>query len=319
MKLLKLLVVAFAFSTLNGLAQTDFMPYSQNIEGTDVSFKMVPIKGATFMLGASKKDKQKEADEMPQKQVEVSSFWMGAFEVTHKEFMLFTDATSDKLADGSLNPEVISRPSSPYEDPSKGLEDDDMKPTVGLTQYGALSYCRWLYKRTGVFYRIPTEAEWELAAKAGTETPYFFGKKKKNLSEYAWYAENAEGQLHQVGLKKPNPNGLYDIYGNVAEWCLDQYYADFYTTIKDGKKNPRGMPDALYPRSVRGGSFLDDEAGCRSTNRITSTDDWKARDPQLPKSIWWNTDSEFVGFRLVRPLEQPSKEDAEMFFSSMLE
>ena len=79
------------------------------------------------------------------------------------------------------------------------------------------------------------------------------------------------------------------------------------------------MPDALYPRSVRGGSFLDDETGCRSTNRITSIDDWKARDPQLPKSFWWNTDSEFVGFRLARPFEQPSKEDAEMFFSSMLE
>ena len=198
MKLLKLLVVAIALSTINGFAQTDFEPYTQNIEGTNVSFKMVPIKGATFMLGASKKDKKKEADELPQKQVEVSPFWMGVYEVTHKEFLLFTDATSDKLADGSLNPEVISRPSSPYEDPSKGLEDDDLKPTVGLTQYGAISYCRWLYKRTGVFYRIPTEAEWELAAKAGTETPYFFGKKKKKLSEYAWYEKNSEGQLHKV-------------------------------------------------------------------------------------------------------------------------
>lgn len=319
MKIFKILVLVATFVSTQGIAQNDFKAYTQNIEGTNVSFKMVPIKGTTFMLGASKKDKKKEADELPQKQVEVSSFWMGVYEVTHKEFLLFTDATRDKLADGSLNPIVISRPSSPYEDPSKGLEDDDMKPTVGLTQYGALSYCRWLYKRTGVFYRIPTEAEWELAAKAGTETPYFFGKKKKDLQEYAWYAENAEGQLHQVGLKKPNPNGLYDIYGNVAEWCLDQYYADFYSTIKEGEKDPRGMPDALYPRSVRGGSFLDDETGCRSTNRITSTDDWKARDPQLPQSFWWNTDSEFVGFRLVRPFEQPSKEDAEMFFSSMLE
>ena len=105
MKLLKLLVVAIALSTINGFAQTDFEPYTQNIEGTNVSFKMVPIKGATFMLGASKKDKKKEADELPQKQVEVSSFWMGVYEVTHKEFLLFTDATRDKLADGSLNPD----------------------------------------------------------------------------------------------------------------------------------------------------------------------------------------------------------------------
>lgn len=319
MKFLKVLMLAIILFSIEGIAQADFNAYTQKIEGTDVSFKMVPIKGGAFTLGASKKDKKKEADELPQKKVEISSFWMGAFEVTHKEFLLFTDATRDLLANGKPNPEVISRPSSPYEDPSKGLEDEDMKPTVGLTQYGALSYCRWLYKRTGIFYRIPTEAEWELAAKAGTETPYFFGKKKKKLGEYAWFSDNAQGQLHKVGQKKPNANGLYDIYGNVAEWCLDQYYADFYTKIKDGEKDPRGMPDALYPRSVRGGSFMDDETGCRSTNRITSTDEWKARDPQLPKSFWWNTDSEFVGFRLVRPLEQPSAEEIEMFFSSMLE
>ncbi|TYA86831.1 formylglycine-generating enzyme family protein [Seonamhaeicola marinus] len=318
MKFLNIIIFAILLS-VKGIAQEEFKAYTQNIEGTDVSFKLVPIEGGTFMIGASKKDKKKELDELPQKQVEVSSFWMGVYEVTHKEFLLFTDATRDILANGEPNPEVISRPSSPYEDPSKGLGDEDMKPTVGLTQYNALSYCRWLYKRTGVFYRLPTEAEWEYAARAGTETPYFFGKKKKDLAEYAWYSENANGQLHIVGQKKPNTYGLYDIYGNVSEWCLDQYYQDFYTKIKDGETDPRGFPDALYPRSVRGGSFIDDAEECRSSNRITSTDDWKARDPQLPKSFWWNTDSEFVGFRLVRPLKQPTKEEAELFFSSMLE
>lgn len=319
MKYFQLILIAIFFFSFEGIAQGDFKEYTQKIEGTDVSFKMVPIKGGEFTLGAAKKDKKKEADELPNKNVEVSSFWMGAFEVTQKEFLLFTDRTSDILPSGEQNPIVISRPSSPYEDPSKGLGDDDFKPTVGLTQYGALSYCRWLYNRTGLFYRIPTEAEWEFAAKAGTDTPYFFGKKAKELAKYAWYNKNGEEQLHKVGLKEPNPNGLYDIYGNVAEWCLDQYYVDFYTTIKDGEKDPRGMPDALYPRSVRGGSFIDDEAGCRSSNRDTSTDVWKERDPQLPQSFWWNTDSEFVGFRLVRPLVQPSKEEIEMFFSSMLE
>lgn len=319
MKYFQLILIAVFLFSIEGISQGDFNEYIQKIEGTAVSFKMVPIKGGKFTLGAVKKDKKKEADELPNKNVEISSFWMGAFEVTQKEFLLFTDRTSDILPNGEQNPLVISRPSSPYEDPSKGLGDDDMKPTVGLTQYGALSYCRWLYNRTGVFYRIPTEAEWEFAAKAGTETPYFFGKKAKELEKYAWYKKNGADQLHKVGLKEPSPNGLYDIYGNVAEWCLDQYYADFYTTIKDGEKDPRGMPDALYPRSVRGGSFLDEESGCRSSNRDTSTDVWKERDPQLPQSFWWNTDSEFVGFRLVRPLVQPSKEEIEMFFSSMLE
>ncbi|WP_298238957.1 SUMF1/EgtB/PvdO family nonheme iron enzyme [uncultured Algibacter sp.] len=314
-----LLVVVTLASSINTIAQESFKAYTQEIPGTDVSFKMTPIEGGTFVLGASKKDKKKEDDELPNVNVEVASFWMGTHEVTHKEFLLFTDKTRDILPDGKQNPEVISRPSSPYEDPSKGLEDEDLKPVVGLTQYGALSYCRWLFRRTGVFYRIPTEAEWEFAARAGTETPYFFGKKSKKLKEYAWFADNGEEKLHVVGLKKPSPNGLYDIYGNVSEWCLDQYYEDFYSKIEAGEKNPRAYPDALYPRSARGGSFLDDPEECRSSNRITSTDQWKERDPQLPQSFWWNTDSEFVGFRLVRPLEQPSKEDAEAFFSSMLE
>lgn len=319
MKIIKLFIASTFLILLKGNAQTEFKEYTQEIAGTDVSFKMVPIKGGSYIVGASENDADKESDELPNKKVEVSSFWMGAFEVTHKEFLLFTDATRDLLPDGNANPEVISRPSSPYEDPSKGLGDEDMKPTVGLTQYGALSYCRWLYKRTGIFYRIPTELEWELAARAGTTTPYFFGNDKNELEKYAWYSKNGEEKLHVVGQKLPNPNGLYDIYGNVAEWCLDQYYADFYNTLKHGDKDKWGLPDALYPRSVRGGSFFDDAEGCRSSNRDTSTDDWKIRDPQLPKSFWWNTDSEFVGFRLVRPLVQPSKEEVEEFFSSMLE
>lgn len=319
MKIIKLFIAALFLVILKGNAQTEFKEYNQEIAGTDITFKMVPIKGGSYIVGASANDAAKESDELPNKKVEVSSFWMGAFEVTHKEFLLFTDATRDLLPDGIQNPEVISRPSSPYEDPSKGLEDEDLKPTVGLTQYSALSYCRWLYKRTGVFYRIPTELEWELAARAGTSTPYFFGSDKNELEKYAWYSKNGEEELHQVGQKSPNPNGLYDIYGNVAEWCLDQYYADFYNTLNDGDKDKWGMPDALYPRSVRGGSFFDEAEGCRSSNRDTSTEDWKIRDPQLPKSFWWNTDSEFVGFRLVRPLIQPSKDEIEGFFSSMLE
>lgn len=300
-------------------AQQAFTVYEQEIEGTGISFKMVPIEGGEFTVGASVKDKKAEDDELPRKQVKVESFWMGAFEVSDEEFYLFRDATLDLLADGSSYVFTISRPSSPYEDPSKGLVDEGSKPAVGMTQYGALSYCRWLYYRTGVFYRLPTECEWEYAARAGSEEAYFFGKKDKKLKKFAWYGENAERQVHQVGMKEPNPYGLYDIYGNVAEWCLDQYYPDFYEKIKEDDVFPWGKPRSLYPRSARGGSFKSSAEECRSSNRISSTDEWKARDPQIPQSFWWNTDSEFVGFRLVRPLKQPSKEEAELFFVSMLE
>ena len=318
MKLTNILMALSILATPT-LAQNDFNAYEQKIDGTEVSFKMVPIGGGELTLGATAKDKSAQNDELPNKKVKIDPFWMGAYEVTHGEFLLFRDATRDLMPDGKPYSKVVSRPSSPYEDPSKGLVEDDEKPAVGMTQYGALSYCRWLYYRTGVFYRIPTECEWEYAAKAGVEEPYFFGKKKKLLGQYAWYAENAEGQIHDVGLKAQNPNGLYDIYGNVSEWCLDQYYADFYTKVKENEKGPWGKPTALNPRSARGGSFMDEAAECRSANRISSTDEWKIRDPQIPKSYWWNTDSEFVGFRLVRPYKQPTKAEAEAFFVSFLE
>ena len=318
MKLTNIFIVLSLLAT-TVLGQTDFNAYEQEIEGTGMSFKMVPIKGGDFTLGASAKDKNAESDELPNKQVKIESFWMGAFEVTHAEYLLFRDATRDLMADGRPFDIVVSRPSSPYEDPSKGLVQDDKKPAVGMTQYGALSYCRWLYYRTGVFYRIPTECEWEFAARSGVDEPYFFGKKKKLLDKYAWYAGNANGEINNVGLKEPSPNGLYDIYGNVAEWCLDQYYPDFYSNIEPNEKGPWGKPTALDPRSVRGGSFIDEAEECRSSNRISSTDKWKIRDPQIPKSFWWNTDSEFVGFRLVRPYKQPTKAEAEAFFVSFLE
>jgi formylglycine-generating enzyme required for sulfatase activity len=165
-----------------------------------------------------------------------------------------------------------------------------------------MEYCRWLSAKTGKTYRLPTEAEWEYACRAGTTTPYFFGDDKEKLGDYAWYVENAE-KPQPVGKKKPNPWGLYDIHGNVAEWCFDHYEKDAYG--KHGADRPVVLPTGKeYPYVARGGSWDDDPEKLRSAARNFSNPEWSVQDPQRPQSIWWHTDATFVGFRVVRPMEE---------------
>src|SRR5207245_1517473 len=123
--------------------------------------------------------------------------------------------------------DAVTRPTPPYADETFGFGRNG-HPVICVTHHAAMEYCRWLSLKTGKTYRLPTEAEWEYAARAGTASAYFFGDDPKQLGEYAWYAANAEDVTHEVGKKKPNPWGLYDIYGNVAEWCLDTYKKDCY-------------------------------------------------------------------------------------------
>ncbi|MCB1227510.1 MAG: SUMF1/EgtB/PvdO family nonheme iron enzyme, partial [Verrucomicrobiales bacterium] len=160
-----------------------------------------------------------------------------------------------------------------------------------------------------------TEAEWEYAARAGTTTAYFFGDDPAQLEDYAWFFDNADNfQYSKVGKKKPNPWGLYDVYGNVAEWTLDQYYPDTYKNwaaqAADGViDNTWIRSKTAYPHVARGGHYDDDPDNLRSAARTFSDPLWKQQDPQLPKSIWYLTDAVWLGFRIVRPLEIPTVEE----------
>lgn len=309
------LPLLFAAFSLNSIAQNNFSEYKQSIPGSVLSFKMVPIKAGSFMIGSPTGEKGRAADEGPQKKVEVSAFWMAAFEVTRDELDVFL-----KDENTSQNDEVdaITRPSPQYIDLSYGMGKEGGFPANSMSQYGALMYCRWLYNKTGIFYRLPTEAEWEYACRAGTNTTYFFGNDSTQLDKYAWYEKNSGEKFHKTGEKAPNPWGLYDMLGNVMEWTLDHYEANRYATIASKDPMVKGNEDR-YPKALRGGGYASPAGELRAANRIASDPVWNRRDPQIPKSRWWITDAPWVGFRLVRPVQQPNAEQVNLFFKEYLQ
>jgi formylglycine-generating enzyme required for sulfatase activity len=185
-----------------------------------------------------------------------------------------------------------------------------------MTQHAANKYCEWLSAQTGHFYRLPTEAEWEYACRAGTTTAYSFGDDPKKLSDYAWFNDNSNEKYQKIGIKKPNPWGLFDMHGNVMEWTADQFVPDYFKRLKGNATNPFVKPQTLYPRSVRGGGWAGDAAQLRSAWRLGSDSAWELQDPQLPKSIWYLTDAPWVGFRLARPQEIPSVEEMYFYWNS---
>lgn len=305
----------FSFLSFFVYPLTDsFTAYEQKIEGTNVSFKMVPVAGGSFVMGSQASEKGAQADEGPAVKVIVDSFWMEEHEVTYDEYVLFADEQADK----DPKPDAISRPSPPYIDFTLGMGKAGGFPANSMSQYAALMYCKWLYKKTGVFYRLPTEAEWEYAARAGAETTYFFGSNDAQLGDYAWYAANSSNKYHAVKQKKPNAWGLYDMLGNVAEWTLDQYKQNYFEEIKAGTDEPWIKPTAKHPITLKGGTFKDEADKLRCAARLKSDLKWNARDPQIPRSKWWNADAPFIGFRIVRPVKQPSPAEAEQFYTQLL-
>ena len=380
--------------------EAEMKPYTSAILGTDVSFDMVPIPGGKFQMGSPENEKGRQPDEGPVKEVQLDPFWMGKCEVTWNEFQLFMYPEEERKARAPKNlpaelnklTDAVSHPTQPYVEMSFGMGTDNF-PAISMTQHAANKYCEWLSAKTGHFYRLPTEAEWEYAARAGTTTAYFFaddphfvqpGKapaivkelvgtaqyQKKNkqewlpaavglkldagdkfrtaeksravlevayrpdstvgekhevtvrepdyLGEFAWYGVNSDFKYQKVGKKKPNPWGLHDILGNVAEWCIDQYDPGYYKSMPAA--NPWNKATKPYPHVARGGSWDDeDPAKLRAAVRRGSSAEWKRQDPQLPKSIWYHTDAQFLGFRIVRPLKVPAPAEMQAYWNSGVE
>tara|TARA_R110002051_G_scaffold255120_2_gene314203 strand:- start:31073 stop:32047 length:975 start_codon:yes stop_codon:yes gene_type:complete len=294
--------------------------FTQTIGGSNLSIEMVGIPAGNFSMGSDTLEVKRNEDEGPKHTVELKEFWISKYEITWELYNLFVNRaidnieTSNKSTDINIEVDAISGATIPYVDMSLGMGTSKGLPVGNVTQYAASQFCKWLSAKTGNFYRLPTEAEWEYSARAGTNTAYHFGDDPTLLGEYGWSYENSDNTYHPVGQKKPNNWGLYDIHGNVAEWTLDEYLPKVYTTRNDKTQSPLNSTTKEYPRSVRGGSYYDDAEYLRSAARLGSNENWKMRDPQFPKSKWWNTDAPFVGFRIVRDPIIPKETEINNFW-----
>jgi formylglycine-generating enzyme required for sulfatase activity len=298
------------------VTQAEMKPYVEPVEHTTAKIDLLPIAGGKFVMGSPDSEEGREDDEGPQHEVEIAPFWMSKFEITWDAYevwmsdldivrrQVFNQAPNnrDKLAEVFQ----LSRPTKHYTDMSFGMGKRNF-PAISMSQHAARTFCWWLSAKTGRYYRLPTEAEWEYACRAGTTTAYSFGDDPSLLDEHAWYSENSTGKYQKVGQKKPNPWGLYDMHGNVAEWVLDQHTEDY--SAQQASKAPLVIPTELWGRVVRGGGWSEEPDRLRSASREMSDEQWIEQDPQVPQSIWYLTDAQHIGFRIVRPLVEPSDEE----------
>ena len=311
------------------------VPYTVAIPGTQVKYSMQPIPAGVVRVGSPGREADRSKSEGPQFEVSVQPFWMGQYEVSWGEYMkymamhdIFKDFETHKmrLSLDDHKADVITAPSNLY-DPSFTFVNGDEPdlPAVSMSQYAAKQYTKWLSLLTERFYRLPSEAEWEHACRAGTTSAYYFGDDASKLVQHGWFYDNANDSTHPVGKKLPNPWGLYDMHGNVSEWVFDEMLKNGYKQF-GGKKLTMEeaivWPKKLYPRVCRGGNWDQDAKDCRSAARLgSSDDDWRAEDPNFPLSPWWFTSGHALGLgmRIVRPLGEVDAKQRDRYWEAGLD
>lgn len=298
-----------------------FASFTETVPGTSIRFDMIAIPGGTFKIGSPDNEPYRKKDEGPQHEVKISPFFMAKIEVSWDEYLTFFAQTSGERKTTSVSkegivPDAITGPTPPWGAPDQGWGKGS-RPAITMSWYAAETYCRWLTKMTGRTYRLPTEAEWEYAARGGTDGPYFFKADPKKLTyrtfknrlfgpdtavinSYVVYAANSMDKTKEPDNMRPNPFGLVNMLGNVAEFCSDWYSDNAYAGYPAGLVvDPKG-PASGTEKVIRGGYFRSDAVDVRCASRDhTYTEAWLKTDPQMPKSKWWYSDCNYVGFRVV--------------------
>ncbi|MFK7735727.1 MAG: formylglycine-generating enzyme family protein [Pirellulaceae bacterium] len=269
----------------------EMKPYDEQIEQASVKFEMLPIQGGTFTMGSQEEEDDRGDSEGPQHEVSVSPFWMSKTEIswdvydvwatdidiTRREIMGLPSSPRDVFADKYQ----LSQPTKPYTDMTFGMGKSGY-PAICMTQHAARTFCNWLSTKTGRYYRLPTEAEWEYACRAGTTTPFYFGKtltdEIANYDASVIYADGPQGKesktttpVDHFGIA--NAFGLSDMHGNVWEWCQDHWHDNYEKAPKDGSAWLTDNEEAN--RVYRGGSWATDPRNCRSAYRGSGTPDFR--------------------------------------------
>ena len=312
------LVVTMATDTV---ASQDKLPkkYTESIktkDGKKVSFEMVLIPSGSFLMGSPVDEAGRQDYEGPQHEVRLEPFYLCTKETTielflayyqetvsaKRDFIEVQEAKKDTEQKGKDEVDAITGPTPVYGDMTMGYEETH--PAMGMTWHNAMTFCRWLSMKTGNKYRLPTEAEWEYACRAGTTNIFGVGSDPSELKDFAWYEANADSETNPVGKKKPNACGLYDMSGNVREWVFDFYSPTAYKEA--AKKNPAVNPKGPKTGKVhvaRGGDYSSSVEALRCAARSFEEEWWRSGDPQIPKSIWWLPEMDFIGFRVARSVE----------------
>ena len=307
--------------------------FVQPIPGTQQMIEMIAVPGGEFLMGSPEAEHGRKPDEGPEVRVRMEPFCISKFEITWPQYVAFLKGYA-RIQNGALRQEIprdkladaVTYP-TPIYDMEAGpvlqrMGRGDGKPADIMSQVAARQFTKWLSKSTGRFYRLPTEAEWEYACRAGTTTAYNFGDDPKKLPEYGWFVDNSnladgDGGYHTVGQKKPNAWGIYDMHGNVGEWCFDRYDDDWYKQFAGktvGWHDVINWPRTRYPCVIRGGGYESEAESCRSAARAHSTKELNIIDPDFPKSPYWEADGFWIGFRIVTPQTEPSEQEKIRFW-----